>query len=98
MANIRNLKKEIDSKVYELISDCFTYSELHPDNKSEEVSGIISDAVNIRNDLIHRINNPDQEADPKKMKAHYQLVKKDLNNGIEKLFVKLSSVSMKKKK
>lgn len=98
MANLRRLKKEIDSKVYELISDCLTHSGLHPDDKPEEISGILSDAVSLWNDLIHRVNNPDREADPKEVKAYYQLIKKDLNSGIDSLFEKLSSVTKKKKK
>lgn len=98
MGSIRKLKKEIDSRIYEVISDCFTFSELNPDTKSDEVSGIISDAANFRNDLIHRVNNPDKEADPKGIKAHYQLVNSDLANGVDKLFDRLSSVSKKKKK
>jgi hypothetical protein len=98
MGSIRKLKKEIDAKVYELISDCFTYSELYPDKKSDEVASIISDTVHFRNDLIHRVNNPDPAADPKGVKAHYQLIKKDLNAGVDKLCERLSSVSKKKKK
>jgi hypothetical protein len=98
MGSIRKLKKQIDSKVYEIISDCFTYAELHPDNKPEDVSGIISDAVNFRNDLIHKINNPDPSADPKGVKAHYQLINRELNAGVDKLCERLSSVSKKKKK
>jgi hypothetical protein len=98
MGSIRKLKKEIDSRVYEVISDCFTYSELNPGKKSDEVSGIISDAVNFRNDLMHRVNNPDKTADPKGIKAHYQLINNDLVAGSDKLFERLSSVSSKKKK
>jgi hypothetical protein len=98
MASIRRLKKGIDSKVYELISDCFTYSELHPDNKPEEVSGIVSDAVNFRNELMHRVNNPGKEIDPKGIKAHYQLINRELDEGVDKLCARLSSLSKKKKK
>jgi hypothetical protein len=94
MSSIRKLKKEIDSKMYEVISDCFTYSELHPDNNEDEVSGIISDAVNLRNELIHRVNNPDPEG----IKSHYKLVSRDLVAGTDKLFERLSSVSKTKKK
>jgi hypothetical protein len=98
MANIRRLKKEIDSRVYEVISDCFSYSELHPDHSQDEVTDIISDAVNFRNDLFHRVNNPDPEQDPGGVKIHYQMVNKDLDAGVSKLFERLSSVSKKKKK
>jgi len=98
MGSIRKLKKDIDSKVYEVISDCFTYAEIHPDNKPDDVTGIISDAVNFRNDLIHRINNPEHPDDPKGIKAHYQLINSDLVSGIDSLCNRLSSVSKKKKK
>jgi hypothetical protein len=98
MANIRKLKKAVDSQVYEVISDCFTWTELNQGKKSEVVDGIISDAVNLRNELINRINNADPSADPKGVKAHYQLIGKDLASGIDSLFGRLSSVSTKKKK
>jgi hypothetical protein len=98
MASIRKLKKVIDSKVYELISDCFTFSELHPDSTPDEVSGIVLDAVNFRNDLMHRVNNPGREIDPKGIKAHYQLIDRELDEGVDKLCERLSSLSKKKKK
>jgi septal ring factor EnvC (AmiA/AmiB activator) len=98
MANIRQLKKAIDSQIYEVISDCFTWNELNPDKKSDVVDNIISDAVNFRNELIQRINNPDRSADPKRIKAYYQLISKDLSSGVDSLCSRLSSVSMKKKK
>ena len=76
MASIRELKKDIDYLIFEVISDCFVYAGLHPDNKTDEVSGIISDAVNLRNDLITRVNNPEGKGEPKVIKAHYKAVKK----------------------
>lgn len=97
MASVRVLKKDIDYLVFEVISDCFTYSGLHPDNQTDEVSAIISDAVNFRNDLIARVNNPDGKDNPKILKAYYKAVEKDLLTGVDKLFDRLSSVSVKKK-
>ena len=98
MANIRRLKKEIDTQIYGVISDCFTFSALHPDDKPEEISGIISEAVNFRNELIHRVNIPSREADPKGRKVHYQMINKELVAAVDKLFERLSSVSKKRKK
>lgn len=97
MASVRVLKKDIDYLVFEVISDCFTYSGLHPDNKTDEVSAIISDAVNFRNDLIARVNNPDGKDNPKILKAYYKSVEKDLFSGVDKFFNRLSSLSAKKK-
>ncbi len=97
MASIRELKKNIDNLVFEVISDCFVYSGVHPDNKSDELSAIISDAVNFRNDLIARVNNPDGKDNPKIIKAFYKSVEKDLVAGVDKLFKRLSGLSKSKK-
>jgi hypothetical protein len=97
MASIRELKKDIDYLVFEVISDCFVYSNVHPDNKTDELTALISDAVEFRNDLIVRVNNPDGKDNPKIVKAYYKAVQKDLLSGVDKLFEKLSSISAKKK-
>jgi hypothetical protein len=98
MASVRNLKKDIDNLIFEVISDCFIYSGLHPESKTEDVSGIIADAVSLRNDLIARVNNPDGKDNPKIVKKHYQAVKADLLSGVDKLCGRLSVISKKKKK
>ena len=98
MANVRVLKKEIDRQIFQVISDCFTYSALHPDEKAEDLYKIVSDACNLRNDLIHRVNNPSTGDDSKDTRKHYQLVRKDLVTGVDKLFGKLSSLLKKKAK
>jgi hypothetical protein len=97
MASVRELKKDIDYLIYEVISDCFVFSSLHPDNKSDELTALISDAVEFRNDLIARVNNPDGKDNPKIVKAYYKSVGKDLLSGVDKLFERLSSLSAKKK-
>ena len=95
MANIRNLKKDIDYLIYEVISDCFVFSNLHPEIKPDELSAIISDAVDFRNDLIARVNNPDGKDNPKIVKAFYKSVEKDLLTGVDKLFTRLSEMTKK---
>jgi hypothetical protein len=96
MASVRGLKKDIDSLIFEVISDCFVFSGVHPDNKTDEVSAIITDSVNFRNDLIARVNNPDGKDNPKILKAYYKTLEKDLLSGVDKLFNRLSSLTKKK--
>jgi hypothetical protein len=95
MASVRELKKDIDYLIYEVISDCFVFSGLHPEMKSDELSAIISDAVDFRNDLIARVNNPDGKDNPKIVKAYYKSVEKDLLTGVDKLFSRLSEMTKK---
>jgi hypothetical protein len=97
MPSIRKLKKDIDNLIFEVISDCFTFGTLHPDDKEEEVSGIISDAVFLRNDLIKRVNNPVSTRDSKVLRDHFKLVERDLFVGTDKLCGRLSALHGKKK-
>lgn len=97
MASIKRLKKDVDYIIFEVISDCFSFGGLHPDEKAEEVTAILSDAVNLRNDLIRRINNPEKSEDPKAVRAHFQKVEKDLYTGVDKLCVRLSALPGAKK-
>ena len=92
MPSIRKLKKDIDLLVFEVISDCFTFGTLHPDIQAEEVSSIITDAVSLRNDLIHRVNNPASGEDQKAVRSHYRMIEKDLYVGTDKLCSRLSSL------
>jgi hypothetical protein len=98
MASVKKLKKDIDNQIFELIADCFIFSELHPEDKSDEISGIITEAVSLRNDLIARANNPDGKDDPKIVKKYYQAITADMISGVDKLFKRLSAASKKKKK
>jgi hypothetical protein len=98
MASVRQLKKDIDNQLFEIISDCFLFAGLHPDKKSGEISEIIEDAVSLRNDLIARTNNPEGKDNPKIIKKHYQLIVSDLNSGVDQLCNRLSGLTAKKKK
>ena len=98
MASVRQLKKDIDNQLFEIISDCLLFVGLHPDKKSDDVSGIIEDAVILRNDLIARTNNPEGKDNPKIVKKHYQLITSDLSSGVDQLCSRLSTFSSKKKK
>ena len=90
MPSIRKLKKKIDFIVFEVISDCFTFGAMHPDEKEEEVTGIIADAVLLRNDLIKRVNNPERSDDSKLIRLHFRNIEKDLFKGADKLCGRLS--------
>jgi hypothetical protein len=98
MSSVRELKKDIDNQIFEVISDCFIYAGIHPDDAAEEISKIISESVALRNDLIARVNNPDGKDNAKLVKQHYRLIEDDLNTGVDKLCAKLSAISKKKKK
>ena len=98
MGNIRTLKKDIDNQIFEIISDCFIFTGLHPDDNADKVAGIIEDSVSLRNNLISRVNNPESKDDSKKIKLHFRSVKAELAEETDKLCKRLSAISAKKKK
>jgi hypothetical protein len=97
MASVRQLKKDIDNQVFEVIADCLLYLGLNPKADSDEISAIIEDAVSLRNDLIARTNNPVEKDNTKEIKKHFKEIEGDLNSGVDKLCTTLSSLSKKKK-
>jgi len=98
MASVRQLKKDIDNQVFEVIADCLLYLGLNPNASSDDISGIIEDAVSLRNDLIARVNNPEGKDNPGNLRKFYKGIEGDLNTGVDKLCTSLSSLSSKKKK
>ena len=93
MASIRNIKKDIDFLVSEVISDCYTYMMLYNRKNEEKVVGIINDLIISRNKLIERVNNPDKDLDTKQLKQHFKCIYTDVFNFIDSSFSQLSELS-----
>ena len=63
----------------------------------EEAAGkIMNDAIELYNNLIDKVNNPDK-SDPKKIKEHYRNIRKELNEGVDALCERLSSIAGEEK-
>lgn len=95
MANKRNLKKDIDYLAYEVIADCFTYAQVNGEKNDKKVKQIIGDTIELRNNLIARVNHPDGKDNPKLVKQHFRKIYADLLEGIDKQFNALSEISKK---
>jgi hypothetical protein len=93
MASVRKLKKDIDCLIFEVISDCFSFGTLHPEEKADEVTAIIADAVVLRNELIGRVNKSEKSDDPKVIRSYFNNLNKDLFVGVDKLCGRLSAVT-----
>jgi hypothetical protein len=89
MASIRNIKKDIDFLVQEVISDSCTFMYLNPEKKREEAIQIIEEAVELRNRLFAKVNNP--QSNPKR--EYYRAVNKELFEGVDELFRKISELT-----
>lgn len=77
MSSIKQLKDDINYLTYDLINECFTFKMYHPE-KNDAVDKTISEIIKVRNELIHRVNNPEDKDDRKKLKAFFNKIKADL--------------------
>ncbi|MCJ7820887.1 MAG: hypothetical protein MUP53_06765 [Bacteroidales bacterium] len=96
MANLRDLKKDIDYLFFEFISDCFMFTSLHTGNKRAEVENLIEEAVEMRNEFFDRVNNPAGKDNPKLIKEYYGDLRRDLFEKVDGYFEKLSTISKEK--
>ncbi len=89
MASVRNIKKDIDYLVGEVVSDCYVAMYFHPAKKTE-LSALVDKAIELHTGLMHRANNPVEKNNPSLVKKHYAQLRRDMFTGIDALFSSLS--------
>ncbi|HNT40689.1 MAG TPA: hypothetical protein PKO42_03220 [Tenuifilaceae bacterium] len=92
MASRKDLKKDVDSLVGEVVNDCFTYMTLHGDKNRDKAEGIISKIMESRNTAIKKINNPGKLTDKKATKAHFKALQQELLVSADECFTELSKL------
>lgn len=97
MANIRDLKKDINNLCFEVISECVIFREYSSSLFYESLQEIIVEAVELRNDLIFRVNNPPVSEDKKALKAWYRSIVDELFEKTIALIEELNSLPEKLK-
>ena len=90
MASIRKTKKDVDYLIGEVIGNCSSCLFFNAGKKSEDIINIIEDAVELRNSLIQRINNPIEKNNRKLVKRYYKALRMEMINKVDELFSKLS--------
>lgn len=93
MANRRNLKKDINYLVNEVVSDCLAYMFIHPDKNKDKAINIIEETVAKRNELIAKVSQVKKEKDPKKVKKMFTQLKKEMFDSIDLSFQNLSKLT-----
>jgi predicted nucleic acid-binding OB-fold protein len=85
MAKIRNLKKDVRYLTSELISEVLTYKYYHPELTDEKLSNVISDIIDINNDMLVKINNIAEPKNPKLVKKYFAEIREGFDTAINKL-------------
>lgn len=95
MANLRDLKKEIDYALEEFVFDCDMAIAFQP-SKEKEIFDIMLKAVVMRNDFFARVSKPTEPHNPSLVRKYYAALRADLAASFEKLFEELSQINEKK--
>ncbi len=88
MASIKNLKKDINNVLSEIIEECYICQLTNDDKISAKADKVIDEAIEVFDDLIVKLNlkNVDNK------KKHFQSVITDLESKTAKLMTKLDKI------
>lgn len=92
MANLRNLKKEIDYRLEELVFDCDMAIYFQP-TKEQEIFAVMQEGVELRNELYHKVNNPTEPKNKSLVRKYYAALRAEMVESFGKLFEKLSAIN-----
>lgn len=89
MANIRNLKKDINYVLGDIIENVYLWESENGGKRTKESEAIIDEAINVFDDLIVKVNNKD--ADNKK--KHFKAIQEELETKGTQLIERLNKLS-----
>ncbi|MEG1794503.1 MAG: hypothetical protein RSF94_07020 [Rikenellaceae bacterium] len=92
MGSIKNLKKDINYLTEAVCSDCYTCSFIQSNVDTDKIAEIISNALTFRQELIYKINNPENKEDKKAVAKHYKALKAEAMEKFDSLFESLSKL------
>ena len=93
MASIKNLKKDINYLVDEVIGICLLHQYTRGPEGQDELENLINEMVTYREELINRVNNPETEDGKKKLKNYYRTLFDELLEKVNKAFETLNTVT-----
>lgn len=88
MSSVKNLKKDINYTLGDIISICQIATELNPEVKKAEADAIVDEVIVTFDDLISKVNAKNVE----NKKAHYKSVSAELESRANALIEKVDSL------
>ncbi|UMB55021.1 hypothetical protein MKD41_05985 [Lutibacter sp. A64] len=88
MASIKNLKKDINYVLGDIIEECYTWEILNPKADTKGTEEIIDEAIEAFDALIEKVNSKDVE----NYKAHFKAINSELEQTAKQLIEKINSL------
>ncbi|MHA7941624.1 hypothetical protein ACJOV8_000890 [Formosa sp. 3Alg 14/1] len=89
MANVRDLKKDINFVLGDIIEAVYVWQYTNTDKDVKESEAIIDEAINTFDTLIAKVNNKNVED----KKAHFKAINQELETEGRKLIDKINKLS-----
>ena len=90
---LRDFKKEVEYFVGEFVDDCSLFITLNPHKSTEKMAEVVSEAVDLYNDLKDKAN---AKVEPKMRKAWFAGLRKEMFEKTDALYEKLSAIVAEK--
>ena len=88
MASVKNLKKDINYVLGDVIEECYTWELLNPEADSKKSAAIVDEAILAFDNLIIKLNDKSVE----NKKAHFSSIQSDLISVTESLLAKINKL------
>ena len=88
MASVKNLKKDINNVLADVIEECYMWELMNPKADTKKSQAIVDEAIDSFDALIEKINS--KKADNKK--AHFNSIQSDLESIAGKLLEKANKL------
>ncbi len=92
MASIKNLKKDLNYLIDEVIGTCMIH-QYTKQQKKEELEAIINEMIEFRDKMILRINNPDVNENGQSLRNYYRALFDELLDKVNGAFDKLNEIT-----
>ena len=89
MANVRDLKKDINYVLGDIIEAVYIWELTNPGKDDKKAEGIIDEAIVVFDDLIAKVNEKNVENN----KQHFKAINQELEERGRKLIDKINALS-----
>lgn len=93
MASIKELKKDINYLIDEVIGTCMLHQYLIGNEKQKELDALIDELINYREALIQKVNNPDTEEGKRKLRSYYRSLQEELVEKVNASFEQIHGLT-----
>ena len=90
---LRDFKKDVEYFVGEFVDDCSLFITLNPHKSTEKMAEVVSEAVDLYNDLKDKAN---AKVEPKMRKAWFAGLRKEMFEKTDALYEKRSAIVAEK--